>query len=91
MVNASGLYPEKSWFESKGEYLTLQKGKCYMRDPNRIDEFCQELAAIWKENVPDWRFGQLICNVFGSMKIDPFFPEEDKMLEVFKEYFKNGE
>lgn len=62
-----------------------------MRDPNRIDAFCQELAIMWKENVPDWRFGQLICNVFSSMKIDPFFPEEDRMLEVFKNYFKDDE
>ncbi len=27
-----------------------------MRDPNRIDKFCNELAAIWKSNAPDWRF-----------------------------------
>lgn len=58
-----------------------------MRNPNRIDDFCKELAKIWKTNVPDWRFGQLICNVFGTMDFDPFFPEEDKMIEFFKKYF----
>ena len=62
-----------------------------MRNPDRIDKFCSELAAIWKESCPDWRFGQLMINVLGSLPIDPFFPEEDKMLEYFKEYFKKEE
>lgn len=44
-----------------------------MRDPKRIDKFCQRLAVLWKI-VPDWRFGQLIVNVLGSMDRDPFFP-----------------
>lgn len=59
-----------------------------MRDERRIKKFCNELAEIWEEECPDWRFGQLIVNVFGSMKIDPFFPEEDEMIEYFKNYFK---
>lgn len=58
-----------------------------MRNPDRIDKFCNELAQIWKSNVPDWRFGQLICNVFGEMNQDPFFPEEDKMIKIFRNYF----
>ena len=61
-----------------------------MRDPNRIDPFLQELGELWKEKCPDWRFGQLIVNVFSTMNIDPFFPEEDKMLEHFKTFFKRG-
>jgi hypothetical protein len=35
-----------------------------MRDPNRIDRICNELAKLWKQN-PDWRFGQLIENLYG--------------------------
>lgn len=46
-----------------------------------------ELAKIWKENCPDWRFGQLMSNVLNSFEIDPFFIEEDNMLERFKKYF----
>ena len=60
-----------------------------MRDIRRIRKFCNELADIWEENCPDWRFGQLICNVFGQMaaeRRDPFFPEEDEMLDWIKEY-----
>ena len=54
-----------------------------MRDPNRIDKFCNELAAIWKSNAPDWRFGQLMSNFqrwCAVKKIDIFFPEENEIL-----------
>ncbi len=63
-----------------------------MRDPKRIDDFCEALKDCWKL-VPDWRFGQLICNVFGEIatKKDPFFIEEPEMLEVFNKYFRIGE
>ena len=57
-----------------------------MRSPERIDKFCSKLAEYWKE-VPDWRFGQLVCNVLGTCKRDPFFYEEDEMLKVFEDYF----
>jgi len=58
-----------------------------MRNPARIDEFCDELKRYW-HLVPQWRFGQLICNVFRTLKRDPFFLEEDAMLKVFEEFFK---
>lgn len=63
-----------------------------MRDPARIEKFCTELAEVWKKNVPGWRFGQLVLNVFGKMwseSRDPFFPEEDEMLDHIKNYFQN--
>lgn len=41
-------------------------------------------------HVPDWRFGQFICNFFGWMVsekgIDPFFPEEKEMVSLLSEY-----
>lgn len=65
-----------------------------MRDPNRIDEFCKTLAALW-HRVPDWRFGQLMGNVLWTIaeetKVDPFYLEDDKMIELFKNYFKENE
>jgi hypothetical protein len=63
-----------------------------MRNPDRIDEFCSELAELWKTSAPDWRFGQLICNAFGQIYKDPFFIEEDEMLKYLKAYFgdENG-
>lgn len=65
-----------------------------MRDPNRIDAFCEELNRLWHK-VPDWRFGQLISNVLGAYvdetKRDIFFPEDDEILAFFKKYFMDGE
>ena len=60
-----------------------------MRKIERIEPFMKELAKIWKK-CPDWRFGQLMSNVLNSFDIDPFFIEEDEMLERFKKYF-NGD
>lgn len=56
-----------------------------MRDVDRIDSFVTELAKIWKDNVPDWRFGQLIYNFLFEVG-DPFYWEEDYFLKKIKEY-----
>lgn len=61
-----------------------------MRDPDRLDPFYEELKRIHKESFPDLRFGQFMI-VFISWlqskkKVDPFFPEEDKMLDYFREF-----
>lgn len=62
-----------------------------MRDKKRIKKFCDELATIWENECPDFRFGQMICNIFNDMvvseKRDPFFPEEDEMISYIKNYF----
>ena len=60
-----------------------------MRDPKRIDKFCNELAEHWKK-VPDWRFGHLISNVLGEEFAgkDIFFPEEKEMMAAFDHYFE---
>lgn len=60
-----------------------------MRDPKRIDKFCRQLASMWKM-VPDWRFGQLIFNAFSEMKMDPFYKEDDDMLEYLENYIKKN-
>ena len=56
----------------------------------RLDKFYDELKEIHKKSFPDMRFGQLMMNFLGfvnsTKKRDPFFPEEDEMLELFKEY-----
>lgn len=59
-----------------------------MRDPNRIDDFCNRLKVVWKQ-VPDLRFGQLMLNALGTMQAggrDPFFPEEDEMIQFLENY-----
>ena len=64
-----------------------------MRDPKRIDEFCDELKALW-HCVPDWRFGQLMSNMLGAFVQetgkDIFFPEEPEMMEFFRKYIKGN-
>lgn len=51
------------------------------RDPNRIYKFCNQLANLWVTYCPDWRFCQLIHNVFYSQwGNDPFYLEEDEAM-----------
>ena len=60
-----------------------------MRNPDRLDGFYLELKEIHKRSFPDWRFGQFMMNALGwigQYQIDPFFPEEDKILNYFKMY-----
>ena len=60
-----------------------------MRDTKRIYKFCNELADVWCKAVPDWRFGQLMVNIFRQMAVDkrdPFFPEEEEMMKIIKNY-----
>ena len=52
-----------------------------MRDPKRIDEFCDKLKTYW-HMVPDWRFMQLICNLQLSIGSDGFYLEDDKIMEL---------
>ena len=59
-----------------------------MRDPKRIQKTCARLASAWSL-LPDWRFGQLMSNIFANMKSegkDPFFPEDDSMIEYIEQY-----
>ena len=60
-----------------------------MRDPNRIDEFCNELAQLWHQ-VPDWRFGQLIYNLILTKLTSGgiFYTEDEDMINIIKEKMK---
>ena len=61
-----------------------------IRDPKRIHSICQRLAAAWSL-LPDWRFGQLMSNIFANMRSDgkdPFFPEDDAMIAYIEEYIE---
>ena len=57
-----------------------------MRDPKRIDEFCDLLKEFWK-NVPDWRFGQLISNLGRQFEWTPggfFYMEDEEFMDVLE-------
>lgn len=57
-----------------------------MRDERRIKPFLEKIGKYWKY-VPDWRFCQLITNVIGMSKVDPWYLEEDDVIELFEEFF----
>ena len=58
-----------------------------MRNKNRIDPFMQKLTVLWKEQCPDWRFGQLISNIADFAGRDIFFIEDEEMMSIIKIYF----
>lgn len=59
-----------------------------MREIKRIDSFTNEINQIWKDNFPDWRFGQLMVNFMSWYGTDIFYLEEDKFLEIFNQFVK---
>lgn len=54
-----------------------------MRNKDRIKPFCEKLAEAW-ERCPDMRFGQFICNVYGAVKRDPFFIEDEESMRLIE-------
>ena len=50
-----------------------------MRDINRLDELYDKLKQLHTLN-PDLRMGQLVNNLFDGVRQDPFFLEDDKLL-----------
>lgn len=63
-----------------------------MRDPERLDNFYNEIKEIHKNNYPDWRIGQFFnnflawhCNKYG----DFFYVEDAKFVERFNEYINS--
>ena len=53
---------------------------------DRISTFCNDLAEEWQK-YPDYRFGQMMMNIFREMVAngrDPFFVEEEDMLNAIK-------
>lgn len=63
-----------------------------MRDPKRIPRMIKELEKQW-ERFPDWRFTQLIFNVFGGLfnTTEPrfFYFEDDKSEMVIAEFLRD--
>lgn len=61
-----------------------------MRDPDRLYKFYNELMNEHMENLPDWRFGQLMINFFHWLKLkynhDGFYLEDDHFIKIFEEY-----
>jgi len=54
------------------------------RDPARIPIMLEALQTLWNAN-PDWRLGQLICNLRDPKISDIFYQEDDVTLARLKE------
>lgn len=58
-----------------------------MRNPQRIDLFLKSIKEQW-EQMPDIRFGQLICNILKLEDTQLFYIEDDKFLELLDKHSK---
>lgn len=58
-----------------------------MRDKNRITLFLGLLGEYWAKYCPDWRFGQLICNMQKYFGNDLFYVEEEEMIDYLNNFF----
>ena len=56
-----------------------------MRDPARIPRILNRLGELWTQ-VPDWRLGQLFCNLQRHEGTDLFFYEDEKLLKAIEEF-----
>lgn len=65
-----------------------------MRDRNRIQPFCSEIAELWS-NWPDLRFGQIMYNISKYLEIehrkDVFYMEDDELIKIFREHLRGLE
>lgn len=75
----------------KADFLALCEERTKMRDVNRIQSFCMELAELWS-NWPDLRFGQFMSNVAKYVKMelgkDIFYMEEDELMKIIRQQLK---
>lgn len=66
--------------------LWTRRGDIKVRDPNRIDLILKQLGDIWKQ-MPDWRLGQLFCNLQRCEDADLFFYEDQELIDRLKANF----
>lgn len=59
-----------------------------MRDPNRIPQVMEKLQKLW-EQVPDWRFMQLINNIQSAEGYDLFYVEDSTFVDILDKYFND--
>ncbi len=60
-----------------------------MRDPNRIDKLCNELAKLWHK-VSDLRLAQLMYTLMNAWEVrrgsSAFYAEDEEFLAFALEY-----
>ena len=96
-VNCKSVGKQKSMMQKMQNQLEAERkaakekrGWRKIRNPERLDDFYSQLCEIHKKSFPDMREGQFLLNALGyinsTLKRDPFFPETEEMIELFKEY-----
>ena len=62
-----------------------------MRDPERINPFCEELIQLWRQ-VPDWRFAQFVSNLMIAYRnkygYDAFYCEDENFITFAQDWIK---
>jgi len=61
-----------------------------MRDPARIDPTLEAIGEFWKK-YPDLRLGQLIIILAQNARTDPFYVEDDKLVQAGELWLINSE
>ena len=59
-----------------------------MRNPARIYKICVEIAQLWAEKCPDWRFCQLMDNFFSYKRSDCFYVEDEDFIAELKKFLE---
>ena len=63
-----------------------------MRNPQRLDMYGYDIKELHKNNLPDWRIGQMITNFLSwhitTYKTDIFYIEDDMFVERFEKFIK---
>ena len=57
-----------------------------MKESNRIVVVCDTIYELWQHRCPELRFMQLIENFRSWLGFDPFYMEDGKFIEKFREY-----
>lgn len=75
----------------EGAAMTFSRPAYYGRPVERIPEFLEKLGEIWMSSFPDWRFGQLMCNLDRAYRarhdnMDFFYLEEDAFMAFLEEF-----
>ena len=62
-----------------------------MRNPDRIDDIVELLRQAW-HLTPDWRLGQLVCNLARARgRYDSFFLDDFELKELLTKYLSDPE
>ena len=63
-----------------------------MKDPQRLDIYSYTIKELHKNNIPNWRIGQMITNFFNwhiiTYNTGIFYIEDDIFVERFEKFIK---